>query len=105
MSTQIPTPPSPPHVGLRRKGLKTLPRLPLSAFSPPNSGTSEQFPLPPSPSTIHPEHVVDAHVVASAGDLVEWKAQAGEVLGGRIGGVVLSLQGKEESEIKAAIAQ
>ena len=105
MSTQIPTPPSPPHVGLRRKGLKTLPRLPLSAFSPPNSGASERFPLPPSPSTIHPDNVVDAHIVATADDLSQWKQEAGEVLGGRIGGVVLSLQDKQPTEIEKAITE
>lgn len=105
MSTQIPTPPSPPHVGLRRKGLKTLPRLPLSAFSPPNSGASERFPLPPSPSTIHPDNVVDAHIVATADDLSQWKQEAGEVLGGRIGGVILSLQDKQPTEIEKAITE
>lgn len=94
------TPPSPPHVGLRRKGLKTLPRLPLSAFSP---GTSDG-PIPPSPSTIHPDHVIDAHVVVPTGDLVQWKQEAGDILGKRIGGVVLSLQGTEPAEIEKTIA-
>ncbi|KAJ7497398.1 hypothetical protein FB451DRAFT_1211335 [Mycena latifolia] len=92
MAAIPPTPPS-PGVGMRRKGPKALPRLPLSAFSPPNSGTSERFPLPPSPSTIHPEFVVDAHVVVDDPDacLASWKKEAGQALGGRIGGVVLSL--------------
>lgn len=91
-------------VGSRRKlGPKTLPRLPLSAFSPPNSGTGEKFPLPPSPSTIHPDSVVDAHIVATTGDLSQWKQEAGEVLGSRIGGVVLNLQGKQPAEIDSAI--
>lgn len=95
---------SPPHVGLRRKGLKTLPRLPLSAFSPPSSGTRDGFPIPPSPSTIHPDHVIDGHVVAPTGDLVQWKQEAGDILGKRIGGVVLSLQGTEPAEIEKTIA-
>lgn len=90
---------------MRRKGPKTLPRLPLSAFNPPNSGTSDRFPLPPSPSTIHPDSVVDAHVVGTAGDLNQWKQEAGQVLGGRIGGVVLSLQAKEPTEIKQALTE
>lgn len=108
MSAQIaPTPPPPGlhGVGQRRKGPKTLPRLPLSAFSPPNSGTSERFPLPASPSTIHPDNVVDAHIVATTGDLSQWKQEAGDVLGGRVGGVVLSVQGKEPSEIESAIVE
>lgn len=104
MSTEIPPTPPSPGVGLRRKGPKTLPRLPLSAFSPPNSGTSERFPLPPSPSTVHPESVVDAHVVLSDEDLTltQWKKEAGQVLGGRIGGVVLSLP---EAGLEKAIAE
>lgn len=88
----FPAPPSPgPGVGFRRKGPKTLPKLPLSAFTPPNSGTSEKFPLPPSPSTIHPEAVVDASVVIADGDLSKWKKEAGEALSARIGGVVLTV--------------
>ncbi|TFK44800.1 hypothetical protein BDQ12DRAFT_717949 [Crucibulum laeve] len=83
--------PQPP----RRKGPKNLPTLPLSAFSPPNSGTSESFPLPPSPSLVHPASVVDANVIPVKGDLslAAWKSQAGDLLAGRMsnGGVVLSL--------------
>ncbi|KAJ7076395.1 hypothetical protein B0H15DRAFT_790678 [Mycena belliarum] len=84
---------SPLSPGVRKKGPKVLPTLPASAFSPPNSGTSERFPLPPSPSTVHPEFVVDAHVVIGDHDanLASWKTEAGEALGGRIGGVVLAL--------------
>lgn len=68
MSTIPATPPS-PGVGARRtKGPKNLPKLPLSAFSPPNSGVSDSFPLPASPSTVHPDRVVDASVASSAVD-------------------------------------
>ncbi|KAJ7680429.1 hypothetical protein DFH06DRAFT_1031427 [Mycena polygramma] len=90
MASIPPTPPS-PGFGSRRKGIK--PTLPLSAFSPPNSGTNERFPLPPSPSTVHPAVVVDAHVVVADGDptLASWKKEAGQALGDRLGGVVLSL--------------
>jgi len=93
MSTVIPPTPPSPGVGTRRRGPKSLPRLPMSAFTPPNSGSSEKFPLPPSPSTVHPEKVIDANVIVLDGDLnlSEWKQEAGQVLGGRIGGVVLSL--------------
>ncbi|KAI0029091.1 hypothetical protein K488DRAFT_57181 [Vararia minispora EC-137] len=70
----------------RRKGPKTLPKLPLSAFSPPNSGVSENFPLPPSPSTVHPERVIDAAV---GGPLAEWKAQATGAIEGRASAVVV----------------
>lgn len=73
----------------RRKGTKQLPRLPLSAFTPPNTGTSDKFPLPPSPSTVHPETVIDAHVYGDA-ELTNWRKEAGETLGSRVTGVVLS---------------
>ncbi|KAF8557588.1 hypothetical protein OG21DRAFT_1406834 [Imleria badia] len=46
---------------MTRKG-KEIPRLPLSAFSPPNTGTSDTFPLPPTPSVVSPRGVVDAHL-------------------------------------------
>lgn len=87
---------------MRRKGPKSLPRLPMSAFSPPNSGTSEKFPLPASPSTVHPEKVIDSNVVVLDGDLnlSEWKKEAGQVLGGRIGGVVLSLPESVELDLE-----
>ncbi|KAK0241724.1 hypothetical protein EDD85DRAFT_820111 [Armillaria nabsnona] len=93
MATALPPMPPSPGVGLRRKGPKNLPRLPLSAFTPPNSGTSDKFPLPPSPSTVHPESVIDAAVAVTNGpaDLSKWKFEAGDVLGGRTSGIVLSL--------------
>ncbi|KAF4598519.1 Amidohydrolase-related domain-containing protein [Pleurotus pulmonarius] len=91
-----PLPPMPPSpgFGLRRKGLKAPPRLPMSAFSPPNSGTSERFPLPASPSALNPEKVLDAHVIISDDDanLDNWKKAAGPAMGERIGGVVVSLE-------------
>ena len=55
-----------PSVGARRKGAKVLPKLPLSAFTPPNTGTSDSFPGPPSPSTLRPAEIVDVY---AAGDL------------------------------------
>ena len=90
--------PPTPSVGARRKGPKQLPTLPLSAFTPPNTGTSDRFPLPPSPSAIQPEGIVDAHVIAPTGDLSSWKSQAGQSLGGRIRGVGVSLHGAEDVE-------
>lgn len=94
---------SPPSLGLRRKGIKTLPTLPLSAFGPPSSGASGASPLPPSPSAIHPDQVIDAHVVSLTGDLSQWKKEAGETLETRIGGVVLSLQGTDPTEIEKVV--
>lgn len=104
MSAETPPAVGAEGVGSRRKGPKTLPRLPMSAFSPPNSGTGERFPLPPSPSTIHPDSVVDAHIAATTGDLNQWKEEAGKILGSKIGGVVLNLQGKQPAEIESAIS-
>ncbi|KAI0344615.1 hypothetical protein BDW22DRAFT_1354715 [Trametopsis cervina] len=99
MSALPPVPPS-PGVGLRRKGPNSLPRLPLSAFSPPNTGTSEQFPLAPSPSTTHPAQVIDAQVHGSVED---WEADTGKKVEGKTEGIVLSLVGKSPEEILSAI--
>ncbi|KAK7053357.1 hypothetical protein VNI00_003983 [Paramarasmius palmivorus] len=94
-------PPTPQSPGNRKKGPKTLPKLPLSAFSPPNTGTSEKFPLAPSPSTVHPEKVVDANVRDI--DLTRWKAEAGPVLGNLIGGIVVSLP-KVDAELVSKLS-
>ncbi|KAJ7722134.1 hypothetical protein DFH07DRAFT_293653 [Mycena maculata] len=107
MSTEIPPTPPSPGVGLRRKP-KTLPTLPLSAFSPPNSSTGERFPRPPTPSRVHPVQVVDAHVVVvgdATASLESWKKEAGKALGGLIGkgGVVLALPATASDELLAGL--
>ncbi len=80
-------PPASPGVGVRRRGPKSLPTLPPSAFSAPNTGISDSFPLPQSPTTVHPERVVDANVRCS---IPEWKEQTnGSSLAGRVGAVVV----------------
>ncbi|THH33232.1 hypothetical protein EUX98_g1009 [Antrodiella citrinella] len=105
MSNALPPTPTSPGLSVRRKGLKTHPTLPLSAFTPPSTGTGEQFPLPPDPSTIHPTNVIDAHVIAPSGDLSDWFAQVDEALKGKIGGAVLSLHGAEPSAIDDLLAK
>ncbi|PSR93878.1 hypothetical protein PHLCEN_2v4596 [Hermanssonia centrifuga] len=70
VSASPPSLPS-PGVGARRKGQKSSPKLPPSAFTPPNAGTSDQFLLAPSPSSIQPVKIIDAHVVAQNGDLIK----------------------------------
>jgi hypothetical protein len=97
-------PPS-PGVGARRKGPKSLPTLPLSAFSPPNTGVSDNFPLPPSPSTVHPDSVVDASVRDS---IPEWKKQTVGSLDGRVSAVVVKagdgeLEGLESQASQAGV--
>ncbi|KAF5370673.1 hypothetical protein D9758_002021 [Tetrapyrgos nigripes] len=98
-----PTPPS-PGVGLRRKGPKALPKLPISAFSPPNSGTSEQFPLPPSPSTVHPESVIDANVKTQS-DLSKWHQEVSQsdILRDRIGGLVVLLRSADQNTLSKVL--
>ncbi|EJF60384.1 hypothetical protein DICSQDRAFT_62836 [Dichomitus squalens LYAD-421 SS1] len=104
MSTDVlpPTPKS-PGVGARRKGNKQHPTLPLSAFTPPNTGTSERFPIAPSPSTLQPEDIIDAHVINASGDLSLWKSETGQTIGGRVRGIVLSLHGAQESDIEKLV--
>lgn len=113
MSSILPPIPPSPGVGERRKGPKNLPRLPLSAFSPPNTGTSERFPLAPDPSVVHPTKVLDAHFVdvglSPTGVKVEKKEEKGEEgreewVKEKLEGVVLSLAGlKNDAEVEAAI--
>ncbi|PPQ63492.1 hypothetical protein CVT24_005149 [Panaeolus cyanescens] len=78
-----------PH--LRRKNPKDLPKLPLAAFTPPNSSAGDNFPLPPSPSALHPAHVIDANIVTNDFTYSQWKKGAGQQLSSKIKGVVLSL--------------
>ncbi|KAF8806433.1 hypothetical protein BYT27DRAFT_7190988 [Phlegmacium glaucopus] len=87
---------------LRRKFPKDLPKLPLSAFTPPNSSALESFPLPPSPSTLQPAQVIDANIVSNDIYYSQWKKEAGQILGGKIRGVVLALPA---SEISAALKE
>lgn len=84
-----------PSVGARRKGVKVLPKLPLSAFTTPNTSTSDSWPGPPSPSTLLPEEIVDVY---SAGGLSKWKEEAARGIGEKGKGVVLTLSGKEFAE-------
>jgi hypothetical protein len=97
MATLPKLPPS-PGVGARRKGPKSkvLPTLPLSAFSPPNTGVSANFPLPPSPSTVHPDSVIDASVRDS---ILEWKKQTVGSLDGRVSSVVVKTSGDLEGYV------
>ncbi|KAF8236486.1 hypothetical protein L208DRAFT_1251852 [Tricholoma matsutake] len=89
----------PPGQVKSHKPQKPRPKLPLSIFNPPNTGTSDVLPLA-SPSNVHPTTVIDANVISFDGDLslTQWKKEAGQVLGGRLGGVVLSLSGANLQE-------
>ena len=80
--------PEPP----RRKGLKNIPKLPLSVFTPPNSGTSDRFPLPPSPSAVHPKAIVDAQV----GDLKGLKERGDGAYATKCEGGVLCVKSLED---------
>ncbi|KAI0063563.1 hypothetical protein BV25DRAFT_1990559 [Artomyces pyxidatus] len=97
MAEMAPPPPS-PGFGARRKGIKTHPKLPLSAFSPPNSGVSESFPLPPSPSTVHPDRVVDASV---RGSISKWKEETSGILAERVGAIVVQASEVELEGLEA----
>ncbi|EJD02996.1 uncharacterized protein FOMMEDRAFT_84801, partial [Fomitiporia mediterranea MF3/22] len=72
-------------VGSRRKGPKSHPKLPLSVFTPPTSGASDRFPLPPSPSAVHPTTVTDSHVI----DINTWKSESEGVFSSKADGIVV----------------
>ncbi|PIL33939.1 hypothetical protein GSI_03647 [Ganoderma sinense ZZ0214-1] len=99
----LPPTPKSPGVGARRKDPKQLPTLPLSVFTPPNTGTSDKFPGQPSPSTLHPEEIIDAHVLNASGDLAGWKSETGQTIGGRVRGIVLSLHGAQETDVEKVV--
>lgn len=61
--------------------------------------------MPPDPRTIHPEKVIDAHVITPSGDLSNWHAQVDEALKGKIGGAVLSLHGADPSAVEGLLAK
>lgn len=82
----------------RRKGPRQLPRIDLTVSTPPNSGVSDRFPRPPSPSTVHPEKVVDAHVIGDP-DLQKWQKEVGGLLESRAHGVVLSSSVDKAEEV------
>ncbi|KAI1791349.1 hypothetical protein LXA43DRAFT_1142001 [Ganoderma leucocontextum] len=104
MSTvALPPTPKSPGVGARRKDPKQLPTLPLSVFTPPNTGTSDKFPAQPSPSTLQPEEIVDAHVLNVSGDLSSWQSETGQTIGNRVRGIVLSLHGAQQPDIEKLV--
>ncbi|KAF5321209.1 hypothetical protein D9619_001887 [Psilocybe cf. subviscida] len=78
-----------------RKLPKDLPKLPLSAFSPPNTATAEAFPDAPDPTSLHPAKVIDANVVSKDLNYTQWKKEAGSALGGKLEGIVLALPGAD----------
>jgi len=43
--------------------------------------------------------------MVTTGDLSQWKQEAGEILGGRIGGVILSLQDRQPTEIEKIVEE
>ncbi|KAL5485201.1 hypothetical protein ACEPAI_7843 [Sanghuangporus weigelae] len=89
--TDVKQPLPSPGVAGRRKGPKEHPKLSLSVFTPPSTGTSDRFPLPPSPSAVHPTKIVDAHVV----DYDSWKAKSENAYSGKADGVVISTDSVE----------
>jgi hypothetical protein len=85
----------PPSQPPRRKGPKDLPKLPLSVFTPPNSSAGDSFPVPLSPSALHPAQVIDANIVTNDVSYSQWKKEAGIALGEKTKGVVITLPSAE----------
>lgn len=94
----MPVPPSLSSTSGRRKGPKNLPTLPLSAFSPPNTGTSESFPIPPTPSTVVLDGVIDSHLRVTA----EGQAAVGQDI---LKGVVFTLDGQQSGDVVKSLEE
>jgi len=90
----------------RRKDPKSLPRLPPSAFTPPNATTGDSFPLVPGSNTTHPPKIIDANLIIASEDinLTRWLREAGPNLSQKIAGVVLTLPGSEQDKLKDILA-
>jgi hypothetical protein len=73
--------------------------LPLSAFTPPSTGTADRFPFPPSPTSVAAESIVDANVVVSSADLIQWKSEATSELKDKIYGIVLLVKADNVLEV------
>lgn len=98
MSSPIP---SPGLASGRRKGPRNPPKLPLSAFSPPNTGTSDAFPLPPTWSTVVPVGIIDAHlrISATVDGVNHYKDNIGQLVLEKIKGVVLTIDNQLSDDI------
>ncbi|KAG0706090.1 hypothetical protein DFH29DRAFT_202999 [Suillus ampliporus] len=82
-----------PGLASGRRRPKNLPSLPLSAFSPPSTGTSDMFPLPPTPSALFPGEVIDAHLRSEA-----LQSAGPDLAGTEVAGAVLLLNNLAMSE-------
>ncbi|KAH8119380.1 hypothetical protein DFH11DRAFT_1686272 [Phellopilus nigrolimitatus] len=103
-SSSPPIPPLPsPGIAVRRKGPKSLPKLPLSVFTPPSTGASDKFPLPPSPSAVHPQFVIDAQVQIEGSSLDTWKAETVDSFGSKSDGVVVSLASADVQDVRKVV--
>lgn len=94
-------PPTPLSAGIRRH--KAPPALPLSAFTPPSTGTADRFPFPPSPTSVSAESIVDANVVVSSADLSQWKSEATSELRDKISSVVLLVKADDAQQLVAQL--
>ncbi|KAI6046072.1 hypothetical protein EDC04DRAFT_2864957 [Pisolithus marmoratus] len=83
------------------EGPRNPPKLPLSAFSPPNTGTSDGFPLPPASSAVVPVGIIDAHLRVSAipDGVDRYKDDIGQLVVEKIKGVVLTIENQPSDDI------
>jgi len=102
-STTVPSPLRSPGLASGRR--KNPPKLPLSAFSPPNTGTSDTFPLPPTPSAVVPAGVIDSHLRVSAdpASISQYKENIGQLVLEKITAVVLTIDSRPSDDIPSVL--
>jgi hypothetical protein len=73
--------------------------LPLFVFKPFGTGTADRFPFPPNAASVDAKSIVDANVVASFADIIQWKSETASELKDKTCGIVLLVNADNVQEV------